>query len=312
MTGVLKKPRALASGDRMALVAPASPFDEAAFDAGVRELEALGFVPVWDDRVFARRGYVAGEADVRAAAWSEAWHDPTIAGLIAVRGGYGSVQMLPRLDLSRLAEAPKAFVGYSDLTTLLTALVCHAGIVAFHGPTVAGRLGAGEARYDRASFLGALTGSGPLGELGDELEPLHRGEARGRLLGGTLTQLAAAAGTPWALKPWDDTILLLEDVGERPYRLDRLIEQLRWSGAFEHVTGVVLGSFPRCDEPGGGITAKAVLADCLRPLGVPVVYGLPTGHVEGPALTVPLGVQARLVATAGECRFSVEEAAVIA
>ena len=311
MTALLRKPRALAAGDRLALVAPASPFVEADFHAGVRELEALGFVPVWDERIFARRAYVAGEAELRAAAWTGAWKDPSIAGLLGVRGGYGSIHLLPHLDLAQLAEHPKVFVGYSDLTTLLTALVCHAGVVAFHGPTVAGRLGGGQARYDRPSFVQVLTRAAAAGEIGGAgLEPLHPGDARGRLLGGTLSQLAAAAGTPWALTPWDDTILLLEDVGERPYRLDRLIEQLRWSGAFQHVTGVVLGGFSGCDEPGGVPSARAVLADRLGPLGVPVVFGLPTGHVDGPALTVPLGVQARLL-SGPTCRLSIEEAAVV-
>ena len=136
-------------------------------------------------------------------------------------------------------------------TSLLTFLTCQCGIVAFHGPTVAGRLGKGVSAYDRDSFVRVLTIAEPAGEIAaDHVEPLKTGEARGRLLGGTLVQLAAAAGTPYALTPWDDTILLLEDVGERPYRIDRLVQQLRLSGALAHVRGIVLGTFPGCDEPG--------------------------------------------------------------
>ena len=310
MSGVLKKPRALRPGDRLALVSPASGFDRAEFDAGVDELRALGFETTWDESVFERGAFVAGPAATRADAIDSAWQDPGVAGLVGVRGGYGSVQVLPLLDPSRFALAPKAFIGYSDLTSLLTFLTCQCGIVAFHGPTVAGRLGKGVSAYDRDSFVRVLTIAEPAGEIAaDQVEPLKTGEARGRLLGGTLVQLAAAAGTSYALTPWDDTILLLEDVGERPYRIDRLVRQLRLSGAFTHVRGIVLGTFPGCDEPGGAVTARDTLADLFADFDGPVVFGFPTGHVSGAARTVPLGVQAHLVAN-GPPRLVIEEAAV--
>jgi muramoyltetrapeptide carboxypeptidase len=310
MSGVLRKPRALRPGDRLALVAPASGFDRAEFDAGVEELRALGFEPVWHGSVFERRAFVAGPAESRADAIDAAWQDPGIAGLVGVRGGYGSVHVLPLLDPSRFMLSPKAFVGYSDLTSLLTFLTCQCGLVAFHGPTVAGRLGKGVSAYDRDSFMRVLTVAEPAGEIATEpVEVLRSGEARGRLLGGTLAQLAAAAGTPFALTPWDDTILLLEDVGERPYRIDRLVQQLRLSGILTHVRGIVLGTFPGCDEPGGTVTVRDTLADLFADVAGPVVFGFPTGHVSGPARTLPLGVQARLVAAA-TARLVIEEAAV--
>jgi muramoyltetrapeptide carboxypeptidase len=310
MSGVLRKPRALRPGDRLALVAPASPFDRAEFEAGVAELRGLGFEPTWDDSLFARDGFVAGPAALRAEALDAAWQQEDVAGLIGVRGGYGSVQLLPLLDPSRFSRHPKPFIGYSDLTTLLTFLVCQCGIVAFHGPTVAGRLGAGGAAYDRDSFVRLLMLPAPAGEMAaDDVEPLKTGEAQGRLLGGTLAQLAAAAGTPYALAPWDDTLLLLEDVGERPYRIDRLMQQLRLSGLLARVRGIVLGTFAGCDEPGGGITARDTLADLLADFRGPVAFGFPTGHVVGPARTLPLGVQARLVA-GNTVRLVIEEAAV--
>ena len=310
MSGVLRKPRALAPGARVAVVAPASPFEREQFEAGVAELRALGFDPVWDDRVFARRGFASGDAPLRAASFDDAWQRPDIDALIGARGGYGSVQLLPYLDPTRLAAQPRAFIGYSDLTSILTFLVCHCGIVAFHGPSVAGRLGRGAEGYDRESFLAMLMNVEPPRELMSYgMEAVKPGDVGGRLLGGTLTQLAAAAGTPYALAPWDDTILLLEDVAERPYRLDRMLMQLRLSGALNHVRGIVLGTFPKCDEPGGSPTARGVLADALADFPGPVVFGFPTGHVDGPAVTVPLGVRARLVA--GETtRLIIEEAAV--
>jgi muramoyltetrapeptide carboxypeptidase len=233
--------------------------------------------------------------------------------LIGARGGYGSVHVLPSLDRSTFNGSAKAFIGYSDLTSLLTFLVCQCGIVAFHGPTVAGRLSGGTERYDRDSFMRILTEAAPAGALepGCELEALHAGEATGRLLGGTLTQLAAACGTPYALSPWDDTILLLEDVNERPYRLDRLFQQLRLSGALSRVRGIVFGTFPGCDEPDGNVTAQETLARLAEGFDGPVLFGFPTGHVVGPALTVPLGVRVRLVAGPAS-RLIIEEAAVAA
>ena len=307
----VRKPRPLVPGDRLALVAPASGFDRPQFEAGVEELRALGFVPVWDESVFEREIYTAGSAGVRTTAIDAAWQDDSIAGLIGVRGGYGSVHVLPDLDPSRFGGRPKAFVGYSDLTSLLTFLTCKCGVVAFHGPTVTGRLSGGPARYDRDSLLRTLTVPAPAGELaaGVQLETFVSGEVSGRLLGGTLTQLAAAAGTPYALTPWDETILLLEDVSERPYRLDRLFQQLRLSGALAKVLGIVFGTFPDCDEPGGTVTARGALADLLAGFPGPVVFGFPTGHVDGPAFTVPLGVQARLVG-GPPARLLIEEAAV--
>lgn len=310
MSDGLLRPRALGRGDVLALVAPASPFDIADFDAGVAELTTLGFVPQWEHDVFARRRYIAGDDATRAADFMRAWRDPRVAGLVGVRGGYGSVRAVPLLDADAVRQAPKAFVGYSDLTTILCWLVGHCGVVAFHGPTVAGRFGRGAAAYDQPSFLDAVTRAAPMGEVplvGAEV--LKRGEVRGRLLGGTLTQLAALVGTPYALEPWDDTILLLEDVGERPYKLDRMIQQLRLSGMLRRVRGILLGTFPGCSEPEGTLSAREVLADLFSDFPGPVIYGVPTGHVDGPAITLPLGVQARISAT-GDHRLVIEEPAV--
>jgi muramoyltetrapeptide carboxypeptidase len=313
MSAELRKPRALSAGDRIAVVAPASGFDRTEFDAGVDELRALGFEPEWDASVFERAAFTAGSADARVTAFERAWQSSTVSGLIGARGGYGSVHLLPQLEASRLDGPAKVFVGYSDLTSLLTFLTCQCGVVAFHGPTVAGRLSGGPERYDRASFVRVLTEAAPAGELvpSTGLESITAGEASGRLLGGTLTQLAAACGTPYALTPWDDAILLLEDVNERPYRLDRLFQQLRLSGALTRVRGVVFGTFPGCDEPDGNVTARETLAQLVEGFAGPVVFGFPTGHVAGAALTVPLGVRARLVA-GSVSKLVVEEAAVAA
>ena len=304
-----RRPRRLLVGDRLALVAPASPVRSDDLERGAAELRALGFEPVYDARVQARHGYVAGLPQARVAALAEAWRDPSIRGLIAVRGGYGSQQLLPLLDPRWVADDPKVLVGYSDLTALLAWQTAH-GTVAFHGPMAEGRLANGVAGYDRASLLAAVAQPVPMGTLAPAgLEVFRHGEASGVLSGGTLTQLASLLGTPYACVPREPTILFLEDVGERPYRLDRLLTQLHQSGTFRQVTGVLLGAFPGCDEAGGGPTASQVLRNLFAQFPGPVVFGFPSGHGPRATLTLPFGVEARLV-TAPAPALAIEEAAV--
>jgi muramoyltetrapeptide carboxypeptidase len=304
------KPRPLRSGDRLAIVAPASPFNVQEFEAGLAEVRALGFEPSYDDSIFQRLGYVAGSAALRASAFVRAWQDPLIAGLIAVRGGYGSVQTLPHLDRALLQRTPKVFIGYSDLTSVLTYLTLHCGITSFHGPTLTGRLDRGEQAYDRDSLLRAVGDVIPLGEVSSEgMLAVRPGEAAGMLVGGTLTQIAASLGTPYAFSPPVGAVVFLEDVGERPYRLDRMLTQLALAGVFARASGIVFGEMPGCDEPGGGLTARSVIADLLRDFPGPVIVGLPSGHTASPARTLPFGVKARVIA-APTPMLVVEEAAV--
>ncbi len=304
------KPRALRPGDRVALVAPASPFSREDFDRGVAELRTLGFEPTYDDSVFARQAYVAGPPELRARALRKAWADPNVAALVGVRGGYGSAQLLPLLERDELLASPKAFVGYSDLTALLAFLTTGCSIVAFHGPMLERRLARGDAGYDRRSFLDALCRAEPLGELAaPTLETVRQGDAAGMLLGGTLTQLLASLGTQYAFDPPPGYVLFLDEVGERPYRLDRMVTQLRQTGLLAQASAVVVGELPRCDEPSGELSGRAVMADLLRDFPGPVLIGFPSGHTTGPAVTLPLGVRCRVVAGPTP-RLVIEEAAV--
>ena len=290
------KPRPVRSGDRIAVVAPASPFTREDFDRGVAEIERLGFRAAFDQRVFDRRGYVAGEPATRARAIADAWRDDTVAAIMVARGGYGSVQLLPSLRADDARRARKAFIGYSDVTSILSFLTIQAGVACFHGPSVAGCLGRGEPGYDADSLVRAITCEQPLGAIGGhDLEPVKAGEARGVLLGGTLTQLVASLGTPFAFDPPPGHLLLLDEVAERPYRLDRMLTQLALSGILRRASAIVFGQLPGCDEPGGQPTARATVADVLRDFPGPVLFGLPTGHTVGPAITVPLGVEARVL-----------------
>jgi muramoyltetrapeptide carboxypeptidase len=305
------KPRALRAGDRIGIIAPASSFAREIFDAGVDELRRLGYEPVYDDSVFARQRYTAGDAALRAAAFRRAWEDPSIAALVAVRGGYGSVQLLPLLDPSGIRRAPKAFIGYSDNTSLLDWLTGQCGVVSFHGPMLDGRFAKGPAAYDLDTFTRVLTRAEPAGRISHpQVEALRPGEAQGVLLGGTLTNLLASLGTPYAFDPPAGHVLFLDEVAERPYRIDRMLTQLRLSGLLSRASAIVFGELPRCDEPvEGGPAIKAVLADLLAEFRGPVLFGLPSGHTNGACMTLPFGVQTRVV-TGGEPAVIVEEAAV--
>lgn len=304
------KPRALAPGDRIAVVAPGSPFARDEFELGLAELRSLGFDPVYDEDVFAREDYVAGPAALRAAAWMRAWTDPAIAALVAARGGYGSVQLLPFLDVDAVRRTPKAFIGYSDNTSLLSWLTFACGISAFHGPMIEGRFARGADGYDRDTFDRCLCRTVPAGEITDgRLEVVRAGEVEGVLTGGTLTLLAASLGTPYAFAPPSGCILFLEDVAERPYRLDRMLTQLRLAGVLDRASALVFGEMRNCDEPDGSTTSRAVAARFAREFDGPVLFGLPSGHTSGPTLTLPFGVRARVLATATPALI-IEEAAV--
>jgi len=308
---VLRKPRALRAGDRVAIVAPASPFVREEFDRGVEEVQALGFEPVFDERVFARRGFVAGDPAERAAAFMDAWGDPSISGVLCARGGYGSVQILPLLDLPAIRATAKVFVGYSDITTMLTWLTLQGGLVTFHGPMLAGRFSQGIDGYDRETFLRAVAATEPIGELpGGTLEVIRPGEASGMLIGGTLTQLLASLGTPYAFDPPPGHILFIDEVSERPYRMDRMLTQLRLSGLLARAAGVIFNELPGCDEPSGGATAREVVRDVMRDFPGPVVLGLRSGHTTGAALTLPFGVRATLQVSSAP-RVIIDEPAVV-
>lgn len=307
----LLKFRPVTAGSRVALVAPASPFDRAEFDAGVAEVTRLGLEPVYDDSVFDRHPIVAGSAEQRARAFMAAATGEGIDAVLSVRGGYGSAELLPYLDRTRLARARTAVIGYSDLTSLHAFLNGHVPLASVHGAMIDGRLSKGSAAYDRTSFLASL-GTSPLGDVAAaaELEVLKSGEAAGPLFGGTLTQLAASLGTPFAFAPPGPYVLFFEDVGERPYRIRRLLTQLAQSGRLADAVAVVVGSLNRCDEPNGTITGQAVVSEFFSSFSGPVVYGFPSGHTDVPFVSMPLGVEVRVVApAAGRAMVVFEEAA---
>jgi muramoyltetrapeptide carboxypeptidase len=294
----------------VAVVSPSSPFAREEFDAGVAEIARLGYVPVYDDSIFAREGgYLSGSPELRADAFMRYWADPAVAALIAVRGGFGSVHLLPLLDRDHLAAHPKLFIGYSDNTSILSFLTCQCGMTALHGPMLDRRLSRGAPGYDESSFIALLQGGRGLEMAPDGLLVLRDGEASGKLFGGTLTKLISSLGTPYAFDPPPGCILFLEDVNERPYKLDRMLTQLALSGILSRATALVFGEMRGCDEPGDEVTARDVIQRLTRDFAGPIILGFPSGHTAGPCWTLPLGVRVR-VSTSPHPSLVVEESPV--
>lgn len=292
-------PPFLAPGDAVRVIAPSSPFDPEPFERGLEVLSGrLGLRPRLRADVAARARYLAGDDGRRVEEWREAVADPEAKAIFCARGGYGAMRILASLDPAPLLAAPKLFVGFSDVIAI-HAVLNRAGLATVHGPVVTqlGRMPGDALGHLHAVLSGSASRAGgrdPLapgaGLAGDAT--IRPGRASGPLLGGTLAILAHLAGTPFA-PSLDGAILLLEDVDERPYRLDRYLTQLRLAGLLDGVAGVAVGQLTRCDA--AGVRGADVVRELVHALGVPAVEGLPVGH-EDANFAVPLGAQATLVA----------------
>lgn len=285
----LLKPRAVRPGGTIGIAAPAAAVDPEQLAAGEELLRKAGFRTLRGDGVLARRGYLAGDDARRASELAALWSDPRVDAIVCARGGYGAHRIMDRLDAAGARAARKPLVGFSDVTTLLLWQRRRAGLIGFHGPML--ERGSDLAEEEVAALTAALTGTEVLPVLRRGVEG-HGGRAEGRLIGGSLTLVAASLGTPWEIDT-RGAILLLEDVGERPFRIDRMLQQLRHAGKLDAVAGIGLGAFARCDEPSGAPSAAEVLRELLGGLDVPWVAGLPFGHAA-PNLAWPVGVRARL------------------
>ena len=285
----LRKPRALPRGGTIGVAAPASAVDLELVAAGAKRWREAGFTVVHGEGLGARDRYLAGDDARRAAELCALWADPHIDAILCARGGYGSHRIMDRLDPQAARAAAKPLVGYSDITTLLLWQHRCAGLVGLHGPML--ERGDEISDDEFGALVEMLTGT-------ERLPVVREGSAgagaavEGPLVGGSLTLVAASLGTPWALSA-RGAILMLEDTGERPFRVDRMLQQLRFAGVLDGVLGVGLGHFDRCDEPDGVINSEQILREWLEAAGIPWVGGLPFGHGV-PNLAWPFGVRARL------------------
>jgi muramoyltetrapeptide carboxypeptidase len=287
----MRLPPPLGPGARVALVAPAGPLrnsDELA--ASIAHAGALGWEPVPGPHVLSRFGYFAGTDAERADDLNAALRDDSIDGVWCVRGGYGAMRLLASVDYDALRRRPKTILGYSDLTALHTAISRRADLVTFHGPMARGKL----TRFTRESIECALvTRRDPAG-VAASARVLRGGRAQGRLVGGNLALLAALAGTPYA-PDYRDAILVVEDVGEETYRIDRMLQQLAMSGALAMLAGIAFGHFTDGTDPHDASSRPLddVLREAADVAGVPAIAGIPLGHIDD-QWTLPLGAMAEL------------------
>lgn len=294
----------------MAVFAPAAGAEQIEVTAGLAELRRLGyeFTPV---QLPGPEGYFAGSMAARLDGFLKAVRHPEIAGLIALRGGYGANYLLDA-NLEKQLREPKCVVGFSDLTSLQTYLWQRCGWVTFHGPMVAAGLnrGADDSHgYDEESFVQALTNARSGWTLALAGQVIVEGEADGRVLGGCLTLLQTTLGTPWEIQT-DGAILVIEDRGLRPYQVDRALMHLKQAGKFRGLRGIVLGEFPDCETAvNGSPSVRDVCERILRPFGVPIVFGAAVGHTRRAMLTLPLGVKGKLVGR-GQGKLEILESAV--
>lgn len=292
------KPKRLAPGATIGVVAPASPGDKKVAEAGIAFLETQGFTVKLGKSVFEAWGDLAGPDLLRATDINAMFADQTIDGIICLRGGYGSMRLLNLLDYPLIKNNPKVFVGYSDITALHLSITQNTGLITFHGPMIASDFGKNPPEYTWDSFLRAVANTQPLGLISNPPQSppvvISPGETEGTLTGGNLSLIAATLGTPYEIET-KDKILFLEDVAEAPYRLDRMLTQLSLAGKLDAAAGIVLDVFAGCQEEAdaSSFSVEEVLFDRLGNLQKPVLYKFHFGHTPLKA-TLPLGVRAEI------------------
>ncbi len=308
---MLIRPKHFEPGDTIGIVAPASaPPDPKTIERSVAALEALGFKAKLARYARQRRGFLAGHDRERAADLMSMFTDRQVKAILCVRGGYGTARLLPRLDYRAIRANPKIFVGYSDITSLHCAFLGKAGLISFHGPMLNSDFVRDDLpAFTRQSFLRVLTKTEAAGSIAEgygrkNIKALRRGVARGQLIGGNLSLLCTTIGTPWQ-PSFRGRILFFEDVSEPPYRFDRMLTHLLNCGLLQQVAGIAIGVNHDCDDPKAKRTREyrqsleEVFAERLLQLKVPVVMGLPFGHVPHNA-TLPVGGRALLNGDTGD------------
>lgn len=311
------KPPALQPGDTIGIVAPASNIKRELLDAGCARLRSLGYKPFYFDSILEQDLYFAGSVERRARELEEMFVRDDVRAIICARGGYGTNYLLTALDWRKIERYPKIFCGYSDATTLLTHLTDVAGLVTFHGPMITKDF-AHEDGVEFASWEAALGGRSAWElDLGPAsgVKPLVSGRAEGILYGGCLSILVASLGTPYEIQT-AGTILFVEDVAEKPFRIDRMLMQLKLSGKLADVRGIAFGEMLDCRQNANagshqGYTLEEVILRVVGDLGVPVAFGLRSGHVSRQNVTLPFGVRVAL-SVGGDVNLNILEAATTA
>jgi muramoyltetrapeptide carboxypeptidase len=306
------KPPALRSGDTVGIVAPASNIKRDGIEAGCEALRRAGYRPFYFDSILNQDLYFAGSVERRVRELEDMFARDDVRAIVCARGGYGANYLLPALDLKKIITHPKIFAGYSDLTCLLTYFADAAGLVTFHGPMVA-KDWAHEDGVDMTSWQAALSGTSAW-EVNVNACPtvigLVDGDSEGILYGGCLSILVASLGTPYEIKT-EGTILFLEDVAAKPFQIDRMLMQLKLAAKFAGIRGIVFGEMNDCVQTANqGYTLEEVVLRVVGDLGVPVAYGVRSGHVSARNITLPFGVRTALSVRGSKMSLKILEAAV--
>jgi muramoyltetrapeptide carboxypeptidase len=306
----LVKPPALRPGDRIGLVAPASNVKRAELEAGCEALRRAGYEPFYLDSILDHDLYFAGSIPRRIREMEEMFARDDIRAILCARGGYGANYLLNQLDLSKIKSDPKIFIGYSDITSLLTHFLDNAGLVTFHGP-MAAKDWPHENGVDLASWESALSQTAAWEvKLNHGVIALADGEAEGTLYGGCLSLLVASLGTPYEIKT-AGTVLFVEDIAAKPYQVDRMLMQLKLGGHLKNVRGIVFGEMVDCLQSANqDYTLPEVITRIVGDLNVPVAYGVTSGHVSSGNITLPFGVRSALSVENGKVRLRILESAV--
>jgi muramoyltetrapeptide carboxypeptidase len=304
------KPPCLRPGDTIGIVAPASNIKQADLEAGCAALERAGYRPFYFDSILEQDLYFAGSAERRARELEAMFARQEVRAIVCARGGYGSNYLLKTLDFKKIRKHPKIFVGYSDLTTLLTYFGDAGNLVVFHGP-MAAKDWAHDGGVDLPSWQAAFSGDAAWNvSLNAEVEGLADGEAKGILYGGCLSIVVASLGTPHEIKT-AGTILFLEDVAAKPFQIDRMLMQLKLGGHLRKVRGMVFGEMLDCRQTANQeYTLQEVVMRVVGDLGIPVAYGVRSGHVTSGNITLPLGVRASLTVKKKHVALKILESAV--
>ena len=305
------RPPALRPGDAIGIIAPASAIKEDALIQGCETLTRMGYKPVYDDSILKHDLYFAGTAARRLQELHSMFQREDIRALLCARGGYGANYLVDGIDLNLIRKHPKIFVGYSDNTTLLTLLSDEANLTVFHGPMAAKDF-AQEDGVDLASWESALAGAASWQVTNSGAKGLVAGAAQGIFYGGCLPMLTATLGTRHEIQT-KDTILFLEDIASKPYQIDRMLIQLQQAGKFQGLRGIIFGEMNDClQHPQQTYTLEEVVLRIVGKLGIPVAYGLRSGHVSQRNITLPIGVPAALVVTGDQAELQFLESATTA
>jgi muramoyltetrapeptide carboxypeptidase len=305
----LVKPAALQPGDTIGIVAPASNIKKADLEVGCDALRRAGYKPVYLDTIVDRDVFFAGSVQRRLRELQEMFERDDVRAILCARGGYGANYLLPEFDFAKIKAHPKIFIGYSDLTCLLTYFT-DADLVTFHGP-MAAKDWSHEGGVNLLSWQLALSQPAPWEvPLNSEVTSLVEGEAEGILYGGCLSILVASLGTPYEIRT-AGKILFMEDVAAKPYQIDRMLMQLKLGGYFDEVRGMIFGEMLDCMQSHSqDYTLQEVITRIVGDLGVPVAFGVKSGHVSGGNITLPFGVRAKLEVQANQVKLRILESAV--